>query len=197
MTNNLLTIPYKLARLPIGLVDERVTERLPEGSAPRTAIDRALGSADKLAGSLLRDPDLAARGAERIERSERLAAAAHLEAEAEALREDAQDRASAGLQDADEIEERRSAQAREAADQEAERKKAAAAKRAEARRADAEKRKQREQEAAEATKQSAQDDAKQRLEDAAQTTRSARSKKVDAEQLEELADAKAEQRRKR
>ena len=96
MIRNLLVFPSELARLPLAIVDERVAGKLPEASAPRVTLDRALGSADKLAGALLGNRDIAQRGSDRIERSQKLAAATRLEEDAEARREQAREKAATG-----------------------------------------------------------------------------------------------------
>ncbi len=191
---NVLSTPYKLARLPLSLFDSTVTERLPEGSAPRLVVDRAIGSADRLAGSLLRDPAIAERGAARLERSHRLATATHLEERAAAKRAQAEDRAVTGLERADEAEEQGKQQARAEADEAEARKKAAAEKRAAARKDAASQRKEREKAAARTQRSSAQAKAKDRLEDAGETKKSARGKRAESERLDELADTKKRQR---
>src|SRR3954454_22244170 len=115
MISTLITLPYELARLPLVLVDNGLSDRLPETSGPRVTLDRAIGSVDKLAGTLLHNRDIARRGADRIERTEKLLKAASLE------------------QEADEAEAHGKRQARTQANKTASAKKAAADQRAEAR----------------------------------------------------------------
>ena len=88
-TKNLLTAPYKLARLPWVVLDQQLASRLRADSAPRLVFDRALGSYDQLAGRVLRDGDLAEQGRERIARSQELAESVALERSADAEREQA------------------------------------------------------------------------------------------------------------
>ena len=58
MISTLIALPYELARLPLAIVDNGLSSRLPETSGPRVALDRAIGSADKLAGALLRNDQI-------------------------------------------------------------------------------------------------------------------------------------------
>ncbi|MCW2842634.1 MAG: hypothetical protein JWN22_550, partial [Nocardioides sp.] len=66
MISRLITLPYELARLPLLVVDSTLSDRLPETSGPRVTLDRTIGSADKIAGALLGNRDLARRGADRL-----------------------------------------------------------------------------------------------------------------------------------
>ena len=99
MTNLISTVialPYEIARLPLAIVDDNLLNRLPETSGPRVRLDRTIGSVDKLAGTLLRNRDIAERGVDRIERSEKLLTADRLEQEAATRREKASETAAAG-----------------------------------------------------------------------------------------------------
>ena len=102
----LLTVPYKLYRVPLAVLDHRVAQRLRVDSPPRLAFDRALGSYDRLAGRLLNDDDIAERGRERIARSGKLAGAGAgagavaLERDAAARREQAAKAAESGQRSA-------------------------------------------------------------------------------------------------
>src|SRR3954451_3097280 len=100
MISTLIALPYELARLPLVIVDNGLFDRLPETSGPRVTLDRAIGSVDKLAGTLLGNRDIARRGADRIERTEKLLTAASLEREAVTRREQARERAAAGRREA-------------------------------------------------------------------------------------------------
>ena len=102
MISTLVSIPYKLARLPLELFDHTVADKLPEDSVLRLTLDRTIGSADRLAGTLLGDPAIAERGANRVEHAERLRTAARLEREAAARRDQARDTADQGRREADE-----------------------------------------------------------------------------------------------
>lgn len=61
MISTLVSLPYEIARFPLALVDSRLSDRLPEASTPRVTLDRALGSADKIAGKLTGNRDIAQR----------------------------------------------------------------------------------------------------------------------------------------
>jgi hypothetical protein len=85
----LLTVPYKLYRVPLAVLDHHVAQRLRVDSPPRLAFDRALGSYDRMDGRLLNNDDIAEQGRERIARSGKLAGAVALERDAAARREQA------------------------------------------------------------------------------------------------------------
>ena len=124
MISTLIALPYELARLPLVVVDDSLSDRLSETSGARVTLDRTIGSADQLVGALLRNRNIAERGADRIERSDKLLTAARLEEEAAAAasrparrpppavgrppqkRKAAQDRAASGLDEADAAEAR-------------------------------------------------------------------------------------------
>ena len=212
MISALLVLPYELARLPVAFVDDRLAAKLSESSTPRVTLDRALGSADKLAGALLGNRDIAQRGAERIERSRKLLTATRLEEEAEARlaqarettavgrraaaekRKAAQEHAAAGLDEAAAAEARGKQQARATAKKTASAKKAAATKRAASRTATIEQRKANTQSAADAKKRAAQRQAKDDLSDARRAQESAADAQADADRLSDLTEAKKQQR---
>lgn len=214
MLNKLIALPYKAARLPLTLADKTIAERLPETSGPRVLLDRTLGSADKLAGSVLRNQDIAQQGAERLERSSKLVTAARLEQEAEARREQAREtavtgaqeaaekrkaarkRVESGLDEADAVEARGKQQAATQASKTAAAKKSAAAKRAETRKAGAERRKKSVESAADAKTKVAQRKAKNELDEARQKKQAAADARADAERLEKLTEAKKQTRKK-
>jgi len=213
MIKTLIALPYELARLPILVVDNNLSGRLPESSATRLTLDRAIGATDKLAGALLGDHTIAKRGVDRLDRSDQLRAATRLEEEAASRREQAretantgrrkaaqkrkaaQDRAASGLQEADAAEARGKEEALKKARKDAAAKKTAADKRAASRKATAEQRKERVENAAEATKQGAQRKAKAELKDASQTRQSAVAARSDAERLSDLAETKKQDRK--
>jgi hypothetical protein len=214
MFSNLIALPYEAARLPLSIVDKAVGDRLPETSAPRVALDRTLGSADRLAGSVLRNPAIARRGAERLDRSDKLVTAARLEQEAEARREQAretavsgakeaaqkrkaaQQRVTSGLDDADAAEARGKQQAAARARKTAAAKKAAADKRAQGRTATAEQRRKGAESAADAKTKVAQRRAKNELDEARAKKQAAAESRADADRLEKLTETKKQQRRK-
>jgi hypothetical protein len=213
MISTLIALPYELARLPVVIVDRGLSDRLPESSGPRVGLDRAIGAADKLAGALLSNRAIARRGADRLERSDKLVTAARLELEGETRREQAQQvaavgrrqaaverraarsRATAGLEAAATADARgkREAKARAAATAAA--KRAAADQRAAHRAVEVEQRRNRAVSAAEAKKQSAQRRAKNDLTDARATKRTAATTRSSADRLDDLTTAKKQARK--
>lgn len=212
MLSTLIALPYELARLPLVLADN-LSDRLPETSAPRVALDRAIGSADKLAGALLGNRDIAKRGADRVERTNKIVTADRLEQEAATRREQAretvttgrreaaqkrkaaQDRATAGLDEAAAAEARGKQEAKTKAAKTASTKKAAADQRAATRTATLEQRKRRVDSAAETKKKAAQRKAKAERDDARETKQSAAEARADAERLSDLSEARKQQRK--
>ncbi len=81
---NLVSLPYEIARLPLSLIDSKLSDKLPENQ--RLTLDRAIGSADRLAGTVLGNRDLAKRGTARLERE-----AAAADQQAARLRAETQD----------------------------------------------------------------------------------------------------------
>jgi hypothetical protein len=213
MISTLIALPYELARLPVVVVDNNLSARLPETSRPRLLLDRSIGTADKVAGALLRNPEIARRGADRVERSGRLLDAARLQDEAEARREQArdtaaagrreatqkrkaaQDRAASGLEEADAAETRGKQQAKAAAQKTATAKKKAADKRAASRTATVEQHKARVESDADEKTRTAQREAQAELADARETKESAAEARADAERLSDVTEAKKQQRK--
>jgi hypothetical protein len=209
----LIAVPYKLARLPLVVIDSSLSDRLSETSVPRVTLDRAIGSADKLAGALLRDQDIARIGAERIARSQKLVTAAKLEQQADSRREQAREtltegreeaaekrkaaeqRAVSGLDEADAAEARGKQHAKARAAKTAAAKKSAAKKRAVSRASAVERRKAHVDSAAEAKKRAAQRKAKAELDDARETKQAAADARADAERLSDLTEAKKQDRK--
>jgi hypothetical protein len=213
MISTLIALPYEIARLPLVVADQRLSRRLPETSATRVTLDRAIGSADRLAGAVLRSRAIAERGADRIERLDDLLAASRLEQEASARREKAretentgrqeaarkrqaaQDRAASGLDEADAVEARAKQDAAAKAAKTAASRKRAADKRAATRKATVEQRKAGAESSAEAKKQAAQRKARTELDDARETKQAATEARAHAERLGELTDVKKDQRK--
>ena len=211
---SLIALPYELARMPVVLVDNSLSTRLPDDSVPRVILDRAIGSSDKLAGSLLRNPDIAQRGADRIERSGKLATAARLEQEAATRREQAEetivsgrqqaakkreaarDRVTAGLAEAEAAEARGKQEAEARAAREAADKKAAADERAAKRATTIEQRKDRVESAAETKKKATQRKARSELDEARESRQTAAEARADAERLSDLTEARKKDRKK-
>jgi hypothetical protein len=212
MIRTLIALPYELARRPVALVDSGLTSRLPATSVPRLVIDRAMGSADRLAGTILGSREITDRGTDRLVRSKKLATAARLETQAEVRREQAQetiaagkqeaaqqrakarDKVESGLEEADVAEARGKREAQARATKTAQAKKKAANQRATSRKATVEQREQRVASAAEAKKRAAQSEAKSELDEARQNKQAAADARADAERLSELTAAKKRQR---
>jgi hypothetical protein len=74
-----LKMQYRLARLPLQLVDERVFSRMESDAPARLFFERSLGMLDMTVGNALRVPELEQRGAELVERSDALRQAANLD----------------------------------------------------------------------------------------------------------------------
>ena len=220
MISTLIALPYEIARLPLVYVDSRLSDRLPETSGSRVTLDRAIGSADKLAGSVLRNRAIVERGADRIERADKLVAAARLEhaaaerrpvvtrlreqaaetaatgrQEAAQKRKAAQNRAASGLEEAAAAEARGKQEAKDKAKRAAAAKKAAADKRAASREAAAEQRKENAESAAEAKKKAAEREAQAERDEARETKQAAAETRDAAERLGDLAEAKTQERK--
>lgn len=213
MISTVIALPYELARLPLAVVDKTLAGRLAETSTPRVTLDRAIGSADRIAGALLGNDGIAQRGADRIERSDKLLTAARLEQKAELRlaqasekaasgrqeaarkRQEATDRASSGLVEADAAEVRGKQDAKTKAARTAAAKKATADERAASRTATIKQRKGRVDSSAEAKRKSTQRAAKAELDDARKTKQSAAEARADAKRLADLTEAKKQERK--
>jgi hypothetical protein len=214
MISTVIALPYELVRLPLAILDTGLSTTLAVTSGPRVALDRAIGVSDQLAGALLRNPDIAQRGADRLERSHKLLMAARLEEEAATRREQAretaaagsrqaaqqrnaaQKRAASGLEEADAAEARGKQQAKAKAARTASAKKAAADKRAAGRTATVVQARTRVDSAAEAKKRAAQQAVESELDDARETQQAAERTRADADRLGDLAAAKKQERKK-
>ena len=51
--STVIALPYEIARRPLVAVDATLTSRLSETAVPRTVVDRAIGTADRVAGTVL------------------------------------------------------------------------------------------------------------------------------------------------
>ncbi len=71
MISTLIALPYELTRLPLSMIDQRVSARLPETSTARVTIDHAMGTTDKIAGTILHNDSIIRRGTTRLERSDK------------------------------------------------------------------------------------------------------------------------------
>jgi len=85
----ILRLQYRLARLPLQLIEDRVMTRLDAETPARLFYERSLGTLDAAVGSVLGDVNLQASGTALVDRSDALARAARLDAAAEAKREKA------------------------------------------------------------------------------------------------------------
>ena len=213
MLSTLIALPYEIARLPVVVIDNALSDRMTETSGPRVTLDRVIGSADQLAGALLRNSHIATRGTDRLERSEKLLAAARLEQQAAERRQQArataaagrrtgtqkrkaaQERAASGLSEAAAVEARGKAMAAKQAAKSSAAKKATADKRAASRTATAEKRAGRVDASAEAKRTAAQQKVEKKLKDVRVTKQSAAEARADAERLSELTAAKKLERK--
>ncbi|AGB20713.1 hypothetical protein Mycsm_00257 [Mycobacterium sp. JS623] len=77
-----LKIQYRLARLPLQLVDETVFGRMESDAPARLFFERSLGMLDVTIGNALRAPEFEQRGTALIARSDALRRAARLDAAA-------------------------------------------------------------------------------------------------------------------
>ncbi len=85
----ILRLQYRIARLPLQLIEDRVMTRLDAETPARLFYERSLGALDAAVGSVLGDVNLQASGTALVDRSDALARAARLNAAAEAKREKA------------------------------------------------------------------------------------------------------------
>lgn len=77
-----LRLQYRLARVPLDLIERGLVSRLDSEAPPRLYFERALGTVDAAAGSALRDPKLIDSGVSRIEKAAVLGEAARLDEQA-------------------------------------------------------------------------------------------------------------------
>lgn len=212
MISTLIALPYEAARLPLTVVDRGLTSRLPESSAVRLTVDRTIGTADRAAGMLLHHDALAARGTARIERVDALVEAARLQKqaderraaaervaadgrrEAERQRQTAAERVAAGATEATKAEQEGKQQAARKAQTRASEKKVAADEVAARRTETVEQRKERVASAAEAKKKAARTKAKAGLDEARKAKKAATEAHADAEVLDDLVEAKKDER---
>lgn len=209
---NVIAFPYEIARKPLVALDHRLGQLLPETSGPRVVLDKAIGSADKVAGTVLFNRDIARRGSERIERTQYVLEAARLEAEAAGRREEAAqtaqegrdqaaaqreaaaDRVEDGLEEAESVELLGKQEAEEEAYRVAQAKKTAADDRAATRAATTEQRKEKVAAVTEKKKRAARRTAKAGLDEARGSEQDAAEAKADADRLGDLVETKKQQR---
>ena len=87
-----LRLQYRIARAPLALIEQSVIARMDSEAPGRLLYERSIGSVDAIVGALLRDDDVASRGAAQVQRSEALGEAARLEAAAAKQRADADEK---------------------------------------------------------------------------------------------------------
>jgi hypothetical protein len=211
-TKNITTVPYRVARAPIALLDRTVMTRFADDSSARIAFDRAVGSLDVVAGRVLRNDDLAGQGAQRIDRARKLARATELETHAaqqrskadeveregaktaSAKRDEAQQRAAEGLSEAARTEAAgKQAAAQHAREQAAQAKQHAAA-RGNRKLSTIRQGLKQTEAVAEAREHLAEDKAKAEVSAATKQKAAARRRRKDADELGDLATQKRRQR---
>ncbi|MBJ7353113.1 MAG: hypothetical protein JHD12_21505, partial [Rhodococcus sp.] len=87
----ILRIQYKIARIPLQLIETNVVEKMNAESPARLVYEHTLGSLDRAVGNLLGDKSLADRGETLVDSTENRAEAARLDAEARAKKAAADD----------------------------------------------------------------------------------------------------------
>jgi len=207
-----LRFQYQLARVPLQLIEEQVVAGMSSDAPTRLFYERWLGELDATVGKMLGDPDLKTRGAALIERSEALRRAAQLDAAATQNHEQADDELKAkrgkaieDQKDARAVTERAVQEARTAAEERKRAATAAAQKGTDAakqqaddvaaqRMTAAETAKRDEQATIRAAEQKATAAAESKLDDAQAKHSDAASKRVTADQVEELADVEKQKR---
>jgi hypothetical protein len=212
MISTLVALPYEIARLPIALADRTLSDRLSETSPSRIVLDRALGSADRIAGRLTGNQAIAHRGAERLARLDERVTASRLERDAEQKRERAEEALDEGRAEAAEkrqaaqqrlasvpekaeaVERRATQEAKGRARAQAADKKAAADERAVTVVESAEQQRKRKEAAAAARKKAAQRRAQAKAAKAGETEASAAEARADADRLEDLAETTKQER---
>ena len=207
-----LRFQYQLDRVPLQLIEEQVVAGMSSDAPTRLFYERWLGELDATVGKVLGDPDLETRGAALIERSEALRRAAQLDAAATQNHEQADDELKAkrgkaieDQKDARAVTERAVQEARTAAEERKRAATAAAQKGTDAakqqaddvaaqRMTAAETAKRDEQATIRAAEQKATAAAESKLDDAQAKHSDAASKRVTADQVEELADVEKQKR---
>jgi hypothetical protein len=207
-----LRFQYRIVRLPLQIIEERVVARMGSEAPTRLFYERSLGLLDAAVGNALGDSRLAKRGGALSERSDTLRRAAQLDAAADQARQQSSadlkaksDKAIEEQQDARaakerEVEEARSsAEERKRAAEEAAAQRTAAAKKqaddvAAQRRNAAEAAKRGKQARIRANEQKAAAAAKSKLDDAQARRTQADNKRAHADKVEELAGLEKQKR---
>jgi hypothetical protein len=208
-----LRVQYKMARYPLQLIEKQVVTRLDSKAPMRLFYERSLGLLDAAAGNVLGVPALARRGATTIEQSDKMMRAADIDAEADATLaaadsnlKGAREAATQAVQDAHaekaqeakqarEAAEERKRAARDTADRHTEAAKKQAGETAAQRKAAADVAKKLEHGVIRAGEKVAEVRAQAKLEEAQDNRGVAARKRVEADQLEDLADDEKAKRR--
>jgi hypothetical protein len=213
LSRTLLRVQYRIARIPLQLLDEQLVARLDSDARLRLFYQRSLGLLDAAVGNVLGSPTLAQRGAIKIERTDKLMRAADLDAEANAtiaqanskLRdvrgaaaqatEDAHAETAQAAKHAQDAADKRKRAARETADQRADAAKKQAHESAAIRKGAADAAKQVQHAVIRAHEKLAEADAQAKLDDAQDNRGVATRKRARANRLEDLADQVKAKRR--
>jgi hypothetical protein len=208
-----LRFQYRIVRLPLQIIEERVVARMGSEAPARLFYERSLGLLDAAVGNALGDLRLAKRGGALAERSDALRRAAQLDAAADQARQQSSadlkaksDKAIEEQQDARAAKEREVEQARSSAEERKRAAEEAAAQRTAAaknqaddvsaqRKNSAEAAKREKQARIRANEQKAAAAAKSKLDDAEARRTDADAKRAQADRVEQLADAEKQKRR--
>jgi hypothetical protein len=208
----ILRFQYQLVRVPLQLIEDRVVAKMDAEAPARLVYERSLGVLDATIGNALGDPRLKRRGASLAKRSDELARASRLEADAnekvtqadaelkasrQEVVEDVQDARVAKEQAVDDA--RTAAEERKRAATEAAQKRAGATKKeadeAAARlKRSAETAKRNDEQRIESVEKRVTAAADTKLEDARAKRDAAQGKRADADRVEQLADVEKQKR---
>ncbi len=207
-----LGFQYRIARLPLQLIEDQMVARMGAEAPARLFFERSLGMLDATVGGLLGDSQLKKRGSALAERSDTLSRAARLDAVATQKQEHAEaelkatrERAITDQKQAEEAKERAIQDARTEAEQhksaaaeEAEKRTAAAKKQADEvaaqRRSAVDEAKRGAQARVRAEEEKASAAAQSKLEDAQSMRSQAAGKRAQADRVEQLADVEKQKR---
>ncbi|MGE2832739.1 IF2 family translation initiation factor [Mycobacterium sp. SMC-4] len=207
-----LRLQYRLARVPLQLIEQRFVARMDAEAPPRLYFERAVGTVDAAAGSLLRDAKLEESGINRIEKAAVLGEAARLDDLAAQQKQQAEDelaerreRAASAPEEARQEAQERISEARLTAEQRKQQTAQEAAVRAEQAKKQVDDAAEQKVAAVEKTRRNVENRsraventkvsaAKEELEDAADKQRTAGKARQHAERLDELSDVEKEKR---
>lgn len=208
-----LRFQYRLARFPLQLIEDRAVSRLDTEAAVRLAYERSLAKLDVTVGGALGDVELSEAGTALLERSDKLARAAELDATATARKQQADTKlksvTDAAIEDRNEaraattqtVREARGAaqQRKQEAAQHAQERVEATARRVDEdtaeRKRQVESAKHQDEQRIRAAEDAGLNASKAKLDDAQEKRSAAASKRAAADRVEELADAEKDNRR--